>query len=449
METSGAVSDAATAKVIAWLEANMGGVVSSIRRQPRWRPMWFATIESGGETRRVLMRGERSDSELQFPLDHEMRFQRVLEQHDIKVPKLYGWCEDPVAFASEDVAGQADFKGCEKHREGVVDEYLQELVRVHQLPLEPFAAANIIRAVTPSGSATVGIERFETIFRRNKLRSDPLMEFMLGWLRRHPLVGRTREAPVVWDSGQFHHHDGHLVALVDLELGHIGDPMMDLAGWRMRDTVIGFGDFNTLYARYEQLSGTPIDMEAIQYHHLFFTLTNALSFIAPMAKPASVTDYMTYAQWVSETNLFAIETLAEYIGVRLDPVEVPDDQLSPVAQVHEHLATSLRNIEVDDEFARYQLRIAFRLARHLQRFDQIGDEITRADLDDLVAVLGHRPTTWMSGDAELEEYVLNDGGRHDEQLLQLFNRRWCRYKALMGPPRSAMATHHPLQPFTP
>src|SRR3981081_537848 len=53
---------------------------------------------------------------------------------------------------------------------------------------------------------------------------------------------RGRETPVVWDSGQFHHSRGHLVAVLDVELGHLGDPMMDLAGWRMRDSVLGFGD---------------------------------------------------------------------------------------------------------------------------------------------------------------------------------------------------------------
>ena len=32
-------------------------------------------------------------------------------------------------------------------------------------------------------------------------------------------------------------------------------------------------------------------------------------------------------------------------------------------------------------------------------------------------------------------------------LVVLFNRRWRRYKALMGPVGSAMATHHVMQPF--
>ena len=33
------------ARVVAWLEAELGGNVVSWERQPRWRPMWFVDIE--------------------------------------------------------------------------------------------------------------------------------------------------------------------------------------------------------------------------------------------------------------------------------------------------------------------------------------------------------------------------------------------------------------------
>lgn len=173
----------------------------------------------------------------------------------------------------------------------------------------------------------IGARRFEQHFRSVKVRPDPLMEFVLGWLRRHPLPASDREAPVVWDSGRFHHEHGHLVALIDLELGHVGDPMMDLAAWRMRDTVIPYGDFTALYDRYAELTGRPVDLTAIRWHHLFFTLTNQLS--------------------------------------------------SPVAAAHEHLSRSLRSISPGDAYVAYQVRIAFRQARHLERFDQIAGTSAR------------------------------------------------------------------------
>lgn len=101
-----------------------------------------------------------------------------------------------------------------------------------------------------------------------------------------------------------------------------------------------------------------------------------------------------------------------------------------------------------DEFEQYRLRGAFRLARHLQRVDEIGDACVAADLDDLHALLGDRPRTWQEGDAALEEFVLGDDGRHDEELVVLFHRRLWRAHQMLGPPGSAMTRHNSVQPFT-
>lgn len=437
------------AKIIAWLEGLLGGKVVSWSRQPRWRPMWFVDIERNGVVERVVVRGERSDSVQQFPLDHEMRFQQVLEAQGIAVPHVYGWCDEPRAYAMAAVPGQPDFKGTPPaERAVIVDEYLQELARLHTLPLQPFIDAGITRGDSPADAAHVGIRQFVRVFRQIKVRPDPLMEFVLGWLDRHPLPPSEREAPVVWDSGQFHHIDGHFTAVMDVELGHLGDPMMDLAAWRMRDTVIPFGDFNALFDRYAELTGAPVDMAAIQYHHLFFTLTNTLSFHRALAQPIPATDYMTYAQWVSETNLHTIETMAEYLGITLEDVEIPEALSTPVSAPHEHLSRSLQSIKVDDPFVAYQVRIAFRLARHLERFNQIGGEVLEHDRADIEAIIGkNAPHSWDECEALLEEFVLADNGAHDLELVKLFNRRWRRYKALMGPAGSAMAAHHVMQPL--
>jgi aminoglycoside phosphotransferase (APT) family kinase protein len=436
------------ARVVAWLESLLGGQVVRWERQPRWRPMWFADVSRGGTIERVVVRGERTDTSLLFPLEHEMLFQRLLDSHGVPVPRVHGWCDEPRAYAMAAVPGRPDFAGtADAERRVVVDEYLQALARLHQLPTGPFKAAGVISGASASDAAAVGVRRFEQHYRTFKVRPDPLMEFVLGWLRRHPLPAADREAPVVWDSGQFHHENGHLVALVDLELGHIGDPMMDLAGWRMRETVIPYGDFTALYDRYAELTGRPVDLAAIRWHHLFFTLSNQLSFHGALARPVLDTDYMTYAQWVSETNLHAVETMAEYLGIDLEPVEIPAPVPSPVSIAHEHLSRSLRSISAGDAYAAYQVRIAFRLARHVERFDQIGQAVTEADREDLSRLVGRAPKSWDECETMLEDFVLADEGRHDGELVVLFNRRWQRYKALMGPEGSAMSRHHRLQRF--
>lgn len=432
-----------------WIDANVGGRVTSIVRQPRWRPVWFVDVERDGEVLELCVRGERVDISGVWPLRHEMTAQALMEAGGIPVPKVHGWCDDPRAFVTDRVPGRADFEqATEAERDAVMDEYMGVLADLHRLDPTPFVAAGIDHAESPVTSATVGMRRYEHVYRANKQRPDPFLEFCLAWLARNPLDPKGRESVVVWDSGQLHHADGRLVAVLDVELAHVGDPMMDLAGFRQRDSILHYGDMNRLYAEYETRGGVPVDLHAVQHHNFAFTLSNQLAFHCALAAPAPGSDYMTNLQWCCETNLFAVEALAEIVGVELPEVELPAARVSAGAVAHEHLVGELRSIGAADEFEQYRLRTAFRLARHLQRVDEIGDECVAADLDDLDALLGRRLDTWQEGDAALEAFVLADDGRHDEHLIPLFHRRLGRAHQMLGPAGSAMTRHNPVQPFT-
>ena len=56
----------------------------------------------------------------------------------IMTPKIYGWIEKPLAFVMDRVPGQSTFDDTtDEDRDRVVDEYLQELVKLHTAPLQP------------------------------------------------------------------------------------------------------------------------------------------------------------------------------------------------------------------------------------------------------------------------------------------------------------------------
>jgi len=447
--------DADTERVRHWLETRFGGTVTELRRQPRWRPVWFATVDRDGASHQLVVRGDRTDMPLIFPLRHEMTLQSMLHDHGIPPPAVHGWIDEPMAYVMDRVAGQQDFSGCtEAERDSAVDDYLQILARMHALDVEEFAAAGILRASSPEQSGVFGLSRYEQVFRSTKNGPDPFMEFCLGWLRRNPPQSRGRESVICWDSGQFHQADGRIVAVLDLEIGHIGDPMMDLAAWRMRDTIVGYGDFPKLYARYEELSGTPIDLEALMRHHFMFTLTNQLALGQAVRRPTTDTDLMTNMQWCYETNLFATEALGELLDIALPTVDEPMASSGRASTAVEHLAEVLRSLSVGDgavadEFLRYRLRALFREARHAARAIEVGDALSADDLGDLAGLLGHRPIDWETGEAELEAFVLADAetGAHDEELIRLFHARNLRAHQLLGPAGSAMATHLPIQTF--
>ncbi len=444
------LTEASTAKIVARLEQNVGGRVVQIARQPRWRPVWFADLLRDGETLELCVRGDRTDMPLVFPLEHEMVLQRTMHEHGIPTPKVYGLIESPLAYVMDRVGGRNDFTAStDDERRRAVDEYLEILARLHALPIEPFVAAGVMRAASPAESGTLGIRQYERLFRSVKKLPNPFIEFSLAWLKRNPPRSQGRESAIVWDSGQFHTEKGRIVAVLDVEIGHIGDPMMDLATWRQRDTIIGYGDFKQLYARYEELSGQPVDVDALMRHHFAFTLTNELAFSAALRNPAPDSDLMTNMQWCYETNLFATEALAEIYDLELPTVEMPEPRESRGRVAIDQLVYKLRTLPVEDEYVKYQLRTLFRMARHVARADGIGDAVSQADLDDLHQLLGHRPDSWLEGEAELERFVLADAqeGRHDEALIKTFHKRHLRAHALLGPAGSAMTRHMTIQTF--
>ena len=139
--------------------------------------------------------------------------------------------------------------------------------------------------VPADGSGMEAMRTQERQWRAAKDWADPFMEFCLWWLHRHEPLSGGRLTPILCDTGQFHHDGRHLLAVLDLEGGHVGDPMMDLAVWRMRDTLIPFGNMDELYARYEELAGDPVDIEAIERHYFASTIGNELMFAAAGSIP--------------------------------------------------------------------------------------------------------------------------------------------------------------------
>jgi aminoglycoside phosphotransferase (APT) family kinase protein len=433
-----------------------GGTVVDIRRQLRWRPTWFLDVERDGAVRELVLRGDRTDSEA-FPLRHEYTFHRLMQERDFPVPRLLGYLETPGfidAVLMERVPGKPHFDDVsDADRDRVVDEYLQQLARLHRTDPQPFIDAGIVHPAPGEDTGMAGHRNMERRYRERKRHVDPFAEFCIGWHHRHLPEGKGRLAPCVWDSGQFHHDGGHLVAIIDLEFGHVGDPLGDITIWRMRDTLIPFGDMGKLYSRYEQLTGEPVDLEAIKRHHFAACMGNQLQFGAAVAAPEPDTDLMTFMQWNSETNLMATDFLGEYLGIELRhveaAVEVPEPRRSRDDASFAQLVRSLGSVRVDEPELQHELRLSFRIARHLQRRHEIGDVLDEADIDDVHQLLGRRPVDWHDAERELELFVVADAdiGRFDEELTVLFHRRNLRTHMALGPPGSSMTRHYQCQRF--
>ena len=86
----------------------------------------------------------------------------------------------------------------------------------------------------------------------------------------HPRLRRTTRSRARrhW-SGELHvPADGRVVAVVDWELAHPGDPMDDIAWLSLRATQEPFTDFPARLREYEELSGKPIDEDRVHYYQV-------------------------------------------------------------------------------------------------------------------------------------------------------------------------------------
>lgn len=434
-----------SARISAWLEHDLGGRVLRIERQARWRPAWFVDLDRGSEQLALYVRGERLDSPSAFPLEHERTFHTMLAERGIRVPRVHTHRDaDPHAYVTDRVPGRDNFVGdSDELRRSAMEDYVDILAELHRLDVAPFADAGIVRAASPDRSHPVGLQHFvERAYRSVKKRPDPFLEFALGWLGRNGPRNPGREAPIVWDAGQFHQRDGRIVALLDLEFGHVGDPLADLAALWVRNPFIAFGDVAALMRRYEKVSGTPVDLYAVHWHYILWALSNQLEFHAVLADPVPGSDYMLNMHWCIESNLMALEAIASTVGVELDVVpQLAAPAESAYGPAHRHLARALAALPAPDAVSRYELRKSVRLARHGVRIDEVGAQVVAADLADIASLTGRRCAGWADGEVELERFVLADDGRHDGALAQLFHRRLHRARMLTGPPGSWITEH--------
>jgi hypothetical protein len=209
---------------------------------------------------------------------------------------------------------------------------------------------------------------------------------------------------------------------------------------RVRDTIKNIGELADTAARYEEITGVPIDHDVVEYHTVLYNAHSVLSVGPPLADPLPGTDWLSYLAWYVNGARWAFECIAEMRGFRLEPVTIPEPHPSRHAPALRHLVAGLRDATapvVDDDYQRVALG---RIANHLKRVDEIGAALDAADLDDLARVLGHRPDRG-EADAELVDLVEHAGADREEELVRLLDARAQRLHLSMASPKALMLRH--------
>lgn len=423
-----------------WIEQALGGRVEDVQGQARWRTAWYFTLVKDGQRLPLYFRGHRPGlGQSSKRLLMELQVMQVLESHGIPVPHCYGLC--PAETGLEGIVmerrpGEANLARLDDAaaRRTILNEYIDALAAMHRIPVSAFDGIALTRPDSSDARALADLPYWEAIYRKQKTRPEPLLEYVLQWLKDHKPAGRDRSVFLQVDSGQFIYDDGHLSALLDFELAMLGDPMADLAGLRTRHLSEPLGDLAQAYQRYEQQTGDAIDHYALDYHTVRFALMTPLPIAALCANPPPGVNLPQYLGWYYLYSRVAIQGIARVAGIALsEPVPaVPEATAFTPAQHALHQQLNALHAAAEPGQA-YALDIARRTAQYLERADSLGHTLEAENRRELSALLGQPVTDWHSGQQQLEHALLHGAALDTAALLNYFYRSCQRQLQVLGP----------------
>ncbi len=445
---------ASEGRLRAFVEQLAGGRIVRMERQVRWRPAWFADVEVDGRLLALHLRGDRAGGVAIFPdLKREADMIELLHRQGIAVPRIHGYCQDPPCIVMDALPGSRSMSaadaGDDTARRAILRQYMAQVVAMHRLDLEPFVQAGVHRPEGAEAITLVGLEAYLPHYRRTKCRPEPLLEFVIGWLRRQVPKHRNRASFIQFDSGQFLHQDGRMSGLYDFEFSMIGDPMVDLATMRMRHDYEPLGaPIHELVKLYEELSGEPVDHAVIEFHTLQFGALGTMQFTGTVGSGKPGDPHATYLEFDIALRQVILQSMRNLTGWPLPEEPPPAARSGDQATLLAKLADVVGAITPATPLDASQQASAACLIEWLQRDDQAGSEMRARDIADVARLTGRHAAEWQDAMADLEAHVLAAGPEQDRPLFELFARMAARQMHLYGATRIGRSASHVTLPAT-
>jgi aminoglycoside phosphotransferase (APT) family kinase protein len=426
-----------------WVERTLGGRVTRVEKLGRWRAAWNVDVEVDGRQLPLHARGDRNaDHPIPVRIAEERFCNDLLEAHGIPVPHVYGLCDEPYAMVMDRLVGNVDltFAANDDERVALMDQYLRLLRTMYGMDLADVGDMGFDVPDGPEELALGYFMKLERIYDKLMVSPDPLVEFLRLWLHRNVPRHRDRAAFISYDAFQFMFDTGQITGLIDFEVAHVGDPLMDLGALRVRDSIKNLGDLPAIVERWAAVTGEHLDYDVIDYHTVAYNAITVVMSAPALRSPEPSTDYMSYMAWYVNSGRWACEVLAEILSLQLEPVEPLTPRRSPYGPAYTHLMRGFREAEPVAGGEDYRTLGLYRLARHLLRVDELGAAVESANVDDLARLLGRRPHG-EEAEEELLELVRREEPENDADLIWLFDRRLRRAQQLMAPPESLLIRH--------
>ena len=423
-------------QAFAWVEKELGGEIVAFERQPRWRPAFFVDLVRDGETVPLYLRGERGELDHGAnPFEFEAHVFEMMEEEGLPVPHIHGIIPDPKMIVMDKVPGRIDLSTAESEEErvSVLNHYMELLADLHAIDPKRFEDLGVKKPKDAEAAGFADLATWEANFRAAKNRPEPIIEFVYGWLRRNVPKDRYEISCLQVDSAQFLFDQGRVTSFIDLELATLGDPAADLAGMRGRDLAEPLGPLAPAFEHYFEKTGARIPKEIIDFHTVRFNLATPTTCAPFVIEPPATADYIQYLAWYWVWSRACVEVMADTMGISLDTPAIPEPTKSQFAPAHAWQVDKLAEIRSGaDDFVKYEIDTTWRNAVYLERVESMWPEMEKEENAEIDALLG-RTTSPQDREADLETFVLEQGGANEEALLRFFQKRCLRHEALFAP----------------
>jgi aminoglycoside phosphotransferase (APT) family kinase protein len=168
-----------------------------------------------------------------------------------------------------------------EERVGLAQQFCDLLAQVHRADWKRTELVDVFDD-KGEGAALAELVHWEGILRRDQLEAYPEIEMAIQWMRATaPLSEATVLVHGDFKPGNVLLEEGRIVALLDWELAHLGDPMEDL-GWvtqplRRREHIIpGAWEDSELFDRYQSATGFSVHEPSVRWWNVFATFRTAV-----------------------------------------------------------------------------------------------------------------------------------------------------------------------------
>lgn len=428
-----------------WVLTHLKGEVFEITRLERWRPQWKVSFTANGKKKAVLFRGNRSIAGKQ-DLRFEMEVMQALEANNIKVPHIYGWCDDPKAFVMDWIDTKDRAPGmlhtAIENPSTMSDErwqsmlhYMDHLAEMHAVPVDQFT--HIKRISHPPQTATeIALHTTERMYNVGAQtgKIDPPLEFLQHWLRRNIPTHRTTASFIAGDAGQFMSAGTEVLALLDFEIANIGDTHWDLACFRGRHPYENMGDIPALYRRYEEASGAKVDLPVVAFHTVAFLQLSAIGSTFFMAPDAHGGNWIEGVMEYASITRRAYEAIAELQGISLDyNLRLPEPSIKRWEDSGlQKLKVDLKLLPTSSTFEPWERDLLHAIPSFLLNHARYRDWFEHETVTDISKLTGQDYVNLTTAEEALFDYIANSDQQQDEAIVCLMHRRMLRFSMIIA-----------------